>query len=130
MNRTLSLSLLLTACGASAASPAVPAAQVAPDPECVEAQSVILRDIATSSERACDVDADCTTITSPRHFVEEYDEVVHVVDAPALNARSRAHLDRCGATIHHESIAAIRVVSAVCIEAHCAVHETNLHLDE
>lgn len=130
MNRSLPLSLFLTACGASAASPAVPLAQVARDPQCVEAQSVILRDIATSRERPCDVDADCTTVTSPRHFVAEYDEAVHVADAPSLNARSRTHLDRCGATAHHESIAAIRVVSAVCIEAHCAEHETVLHLDE
>lgn len=126
MRRHLPLTVFLVACGAS--SP--PATQTS-TAECTEAEALILRDIASSLERLCEADAECVAITSPHHFSEEFNEVVHTADAAALRARSRAHLDRCGATIHHEEgTDAFRVVSAVCEAHRCTARETNFHIEE
>ncbi len=98
--------------------------------ECAKTQAALLAEIERSRERPCQANTDCATILSPRHHLDDYREVVHAQDAAALNQRASAQLERCGETIHHADIGVYRVVEARCIEARCAVSETNLHLEE
>ena len=98
--------------------------------ECAKSQAALLAEIERSRERPCQANTDCTTILSPRHHLDDYREVVHAQDAVALNQRASAQLERCGETIHHADIGVYRVVEARCIEARCAVSETNVHLEE
>ena len=136
----LPVALLLPACGAApapvktaaAAEPTPTAALPAPGeaPECRVERLAILDAVASSQERACASDADCATATNPGSFVKEFDVVVNAADRGAIDARSRAHLDRCGAFYYYEPINAIRAVEAACADGHCAEEETILHIEE
>lgn len=98
--------------------------------DCAKTQAALLAAIERSRERPCQADTDCATILGPRHHLDDYREVVHALDAVALNQRASAQLESCGETIHHADIGVYRVVEARCIEARCAVSETNVHLEE
>jgi hypothetical protein len=117
----------------TAVQPAQPtqasSATAAPN-ECAKTQAALLNAIERSRERPCQASTDCATILGPRHHLDDYREVVHAQDAAALNQRASAQLERCGETIHHADIGVYRVVEARCIEARCAVSETNMHLEE
>lgn len=137
----LPVALLLAACGAApvpgktaaAADPtptAIPPAASAESAECKAERLEILDAVAASQARPCAADAECATATNPGSFVKEFDVVVNTADREALDSRSRAHLDRCGAFYYYEPINAIRVVEAVCRAGRCAEEETVLHVDE
>jgi len=141
----LPVALLLSACGASSA-PLAATAGAEPDsaagtaavekppagetPECKAERLAILDSVAASQARSCASDAECATATNPGSFVKEFDVVVNTADREALDVRSRAHLDRCGAFYYYEPINAIRVVTAACRDGRCAEEETVLHVDE
>jgi len=99
-------------------------------PECRAERLAIMDAIAASQAKPCAADADCATATNPGSFVKEFDVVVNSADRDAINERSRAHLDRCGAFYYYEPIDAIRVVEARCRDGRCAEEETILHVEE
>src|SRR5262245_28667547 len=98
--RRATLALLIAACGASAP----PETVITPreTDACHAARLEILAAIAQSRERPCSADAECTTVMSPNHPDRELAEVAHGEDARALEARSVAHLETCGAWALHE----------------------------
>jgi hypothetical protein len=119
----------LAACGASSpAGPATPAP--AESEECRAERLAILDAVAASQAKPCAADAECATATNPGSFVKEFDVVVNAADRDAIDARARAHLDRCGAFYHYEPIDAIRVVEARCGDGRCAENEIVLHVEE
>ena len=143
MTRTLSsawplasVALLLAGCGAAPApEPTADAVEPPPPlqtetPECRAERLAILDAVAESQAKPCAADAECATATNPGSFVKEFDVVVNAADRDAIDARARAHLDRCGAFYHYEPIDAIRVVAAVCANGRCAESETVLHVEE
>ena len=141
----LPVALLLSACGASPV-PLAATASAEPDsdagaaavekpparetPECNAARLAILDAVAESREKPCAADAECATATNPGSFVKEFDVVVNAADREAIDERSRAHLDRCGAFYYYEPIDAIRVVEARCVDGRCAESEIVLHVEE
>jgi len=137
----LPVALLLAACGAApapgktaaAADPtptATPPAASAESAECEAERLAILDAVAESQAKPCAADAECATATNPGSFVKEFDVVVNAADRGAIDERSRAHLDRCGAFYFYEPIDAIRVVEAKCFDGRCAENETVLHVEE
>jgi len=127
---------LLVACGAAPApEPTADAVEPPPPPqtetpECRAERLAILDAVAASQAKPCAADAECATATNPGSFVKEFDVVVNAADRDAIDERSRAHLDRCGAFYYYEPIDAIRVVEAVCADGRCAEEETVLHIEE
>lgn len=85
---------------------------------------------ASRADHACLDASACRVVTGPGHPDPEYAEVVFGADADALDARARAHLERCGAFHHHEAIDAYREITAACDEGHCVAHETIVHVEE
>ena len=123
----------LAACGAAAPVAEEPKPLPAPPGESAECRAErleIMDAVAASQAKPCAADADCATATSPGSFVKEFDVVVNAADREAIDARSRAHLDRCGAFHHYAPIDAIRVVAAKCADGRCAESETVLHVEE
>jgi hypothetical protein len=128
--------LLLAACGAAPAPKTMadavksPPAASAESADCKAERLAIMDAIEQSQAKPCAADAECATATNPGSFVKEFDVVVNAADREAIDARSRAHLDRCGAFHYYEPTNAIRVVEAACRDGRCAEEETVLHVDE
>jgi len=131
--------LSLTACGATPTPEPVvntvalsqpPAPAPAESPDCRAERLAILDAVTESQAKPCAANAECATATNPGSFVHEFDVVVNAADREAIEARSQAHLDSCGAFIHYEPIDAIRVVEAACADGQCRENETVLHVGE
>lgn len=97
--------------------------------ECDAARRAILADIEASRARPCAADADCATVTNPGSAVHEYDLVAAAADRASLDRRSAAHLEACGAFIHHVPLDAYRAVSARCASGRCEARELLVHVE-
>ena len=97
--------------------------------DCRGERRAILDAVTRSREQACSTVADCVKVTNPGHPSQEVQLVVHTTDAAALQARSDAHLVRCGAFMHREAIDAFVVVEPACTAGHCVATETTYHVD-
>ena len=98
--------------------------------ECVSSRDAITAAVTRSQSRACAADSECAAVTNPRHPDPEYHLVVHQQDAEQIRRDAEAHLERCGATLHHEAINAVRVVEPRCLQSRCGAEETTLHIEE
>src|SRR5512137_2826732 len=98
-----------TAAAADSTPTAAPTAASAESADCHAERLEIMDAVEQSQARPCTSDSECATATNPGSFVKEFDIVVNAADREALTARSREHLDRCGAFYYYEPIDAIRV---------------------
>lgn len=87
--------------------------------------------MTASAARACETNADCARITSPRSLVPALARVVHREDAARLDGEARALLRRCEpSAFYDEGIGAFNVVEPRCQAAQCAASVTTYHIDD
>jgi hypothetical protein len=126
------LLVLLALVGSGCGGTNTPATTAPPGGEtsaCRDERLAILDAMAASrAASSCTSAADCAVVTGPGSPSSEHDEIVAASDASTLEARSEAHLEACGAFHHDAAIDAYREVAATCVEGHCAIEETLVHV--
>jgi hypothetical protein len=126
--RSCVLALSIGCGAASAPAETTPAPSAESETCCAERLATMEAMAASRARSTCGSAADCAIVTSPMSASPEDDEVVALADAASLEARAEAHLETCGAFAYHAAIDAYREVAAACVEGHCAIEETLVHV--